>query len=222
MKPYYEHDGQVIYYGDCREILPQLPKVELVLTDPPYGVGLEYTAATVDTVSNAIDAISFVITEGQKISKILLTTVGCFEIEKWLYANLPPRWRICWRKGTTSRPSAIGFTDWEPVFVYGERVHRNARDLFTVVPELREFGHPCPKPVGFCVWLLDRFCKFGETVVDPFVGSGTTLIAAKRLGRRGIGIEIEERYCEIAARRLEEERLTLFEYAGIEQMELIA
>jgi site-specific DNA-methyltransferase (adenine-specific) len=67
-----------------------------------------------------------------------------------------------------------------------------------------KIGHPCPKPEGAWRWLAAKVCDDGETVLDPFMGSGTTLLAAMSLGRRAIGIEIEERYCEIAARRLEE------------------
>ena len=206
IRPYYDHAGITIYHGDCREILPLLPKVDLVLTDPPYGVGMEYGDGTEDTIDASFSRILDIVLAAERISPIVLTTVGCFEIEKRLYSAHPPVWRLCWRKGITSRPSAVGFTDWEPVFVYGSKVHRNAHDLFTVQPErMGSFGHPCPKPLGFSTWLVSRFCGEGGTVVDPFMGSGTTLVAAKQLYRNAIGIEIEERYCEIAAKRLSQE-----------------
>jgi site-specific DNA-methyltransferase (adenine-specific) len=70
-------------------------------------------------------------------------------------------------------------------------------------------GHPCPKPLGLMRWLVARVSKPNETVLDPFMGSGTTLLAAKDMGHRAIGIEIEERYCEIAAKRLSQEVLPL-------------
>lgn len=202
-KPYYDEDGITIYHGDCREILPIIGNVDLVLTDPPYGVDMKYGDAVEDTVDASFQRLLDVIRISEKISPIVLTTVGCFEIEKRLYSAHAPVWRLCWRKGITSRPSAVGFTDWEPVFVYGRKVHRNAHDLFTVQPELMgSFGHPCPKPLGFSTWLVQRFSDESATVVDPFMGSGTTLVAAKKLYRRAIGIEIEERFCEIAVRRL--------------------
>ena len=72
-------------------------------------------------------------------------------------------------------------------------------------------GHPCPKPVEWMLWLVKWVSLEDETILDPFMGSGTTLVAAKQLGRRAIGIEIEERYCEIAANRLRQEVL---EFAG--------
>jgi DNA modification methylase len=92
--------------------------------------------------------------------------------------------------------------------VYGDKVHRNAHDYFHAIPErMGAFGHPCPKPVRFCTQIISRLTTPGQLVVDPFMGSGTTLVAAKQLGRRAIGIDIEERYCEIAAKRLEQEVL---------------
>jgi site-specific DNA-methyltransferase (adenine-specific) len=203
MKPYYhdERAGITIYHGDCREILPTL-KADLVMADPPYGVGLEY-ASYDDSLDGAKSMYVDFIQKAMASAPIVLTTVGCYALELFLYSQLPPKWRLCWRKGITSRPSAVGFTDWEPIFVYGENVHRHAHDLFTVQPErMGSFGHPCPKPIGFALWLVDKFSDKGATVIDPFMGSGTTLRAAKDLGRKAIGIEIEEKYCEIAVKRL--------------------
>jgi len=206
MKPYYESGGITIYHGDCREILPTL-KAGLVVADPPYGVGLEY-ASYLDSLDSAKLLYADFIAKAKIAAPIVLTTVGCFDLELFLYSTIPPKWRLCWRKGITSRPSAVGFTDWEPVFVYGDHVHRNTHDLFTVQPEkMGAFGHPCPKPIGFALWLIDRFSDPCSIVLDPFMGSGTTLRAAKDLGRRAIGIEIEEKYCEIAARRMGQEVL---------------
>ena len=209
MSPYYNHEGITIYHGDCRDVLPTLDSADLLVTDPPYGVGLEYGLGVDDTLADSFSRIVFAIAEGERLCPIVLTTVGCFAIEKRLYVERPPVWRLCWRKGITSRPSAVGFTDWEPVFVYGSKVHRHAHDLFTVQPELMgAFGHPCPKPIAFYKWLISRFSDPGSTIVDPFVGSGTGLRAAKDLGRKAIGIEIEEKYCEIAAKRLSQDVLS--------------
>lgn len=214
MKPYYDEDGCTIYHGDCREILPQLEPVDLVLTDPPYGVGLEYGELVSDTLEEMKSLYFWFIPACTEKSRCTVTTVGCFALETFLYQNLPPRWRVCWRKGITSRPSAIGFTDWEPVFVYGDDVYRGCHDLFTCQPErMGAFGHPCPKPHEFARWLVVHFMSGEEEpesalpILDPFMGSGTTLRAAKDLGRKAIGIEIHEPYCEIAAKRLSQKVL---------------
>jgi hypothetical protein len=210
VKPYYEHAGITIYHGDCREILPTVGRVNLICTDPPYGVGIDYGDHVSDDLESTKALYADILAKCNACADITLTTVGCFKLEVFLYQTMPPTWRLCWRKGITSRPSAVGFTDWEPVFVYGANVHRHAHDLFTVQPErMGSFGHPCPKPIKFKTWLIGRFSDPGTTVADPFMGSGTTLVAAKNLGRKAIGIEIEEKYCEIAARRLSQEVLPL-------------
>ncbi len=207
MQPYYEENGITIYHGDCREVLPSLPVVDLVLTDPPYGVGINY-ASYDDQLGTTTKMVKDFVLLSLERSKIVAFTVGKWETELELYKTLPPRWRMCWYKGAQSTASPIGFNDWEAVFIYGDKVHRNAHDYFFAQPErMGAFGHPCPKPLKFCTTIISRLTKYGETVCDPFMGSGTTLRAAKDLGRKAIGIDIEERYCEIAANRLRQEVL---------------
>jgi hypothetical protein len=98
-----------------------------------------------------------------------------------------------------------GFTTFQPILYYGKdyRAGKGALPSGRQLTEAAEKnGHPCPKPIGAWRWLLSKVSDEGETVVDPFMGSGTTLVAARQEGRKAIGIEIEERYCEIAAKRL--------------------
>jgi len=193
-----------LYLGDCLEILPTLGKVDAVVTDPPYGIGLDYEGKTDDSLSNAAPRIIEMVKAAESIGAIVLTTVGLFAVELALYQQYPPKWRLCWRKGITSRPSPVGFTDWEPIFVYGQSVHRHAHDLFTVVPErMGSNGHPVPKPIGWATWLVSRFTKYGEIACDPFMGSGTTGVACAKLGRKFIGIEIEPKYFDIACERIQ-------------------
>jgi site-specific DNA-methyltransferase (adenine-specific) len=195
-----------LYRGDCLEVLPTLTGIDAVITDPPYGVGLDYGAQTDDTTEKSYQLTKAMVEHALPVADVILTTVGCFAIETRLYAEMPPKWRICWRKGITSRPSAVGFTDWEPVFVYGRgSVHRHSHDLFTAQPEqMGRWGHPCPKSVDWAVWLVERFVSDGNVGCDPFMGSGTTGVACIQTGRRFIGIEKEPAYFEIAKRRIEQ------------------
>ena len=125
--------------------------------------------------------------------------------------NYPPaKWVICWHKpGAVCYNATGGFNIWEPILIYGN-VGRYTEDYFSSTPRNFSTGpeklHPCPKNFDLWTWII---LKIPEelTILDPFMGSGTTLVAAKELGRKAIGIEIEEKYCEIAAKRLAQEIL---------------
>jgi len=206
--PYYSHAGITIYHGDCRDILPHVT-ADVVVTDPPYGVGIDY-ASYDDNAANTAGVVADFVDELVGRVRCVAFTAGRYETELWLYRNFPPRWRMCWYKGAQSTASPIGFNDWEAVLIYGDHVHNHAHDWFYAMPEqMGRFGHPCPKPVGYGLALIGRLSKPSDIILDPFMGSGTTLVAAKQLGRKAIGIEIEERYCEIAVKRLAQEVLPL-------------
>jgi DNA modification methylase len=104
-------------------------------------------------------------------------------------------------------PSPWGFQTSQPIYYYGPDPFLadskgNRANGFVQRGRAESVDHPCPKPVEWMTWAIERTSRPGETILDPFAGSGTTLAAAKQLGRKAIGIEIEERYCEIAAKRL--------------------
>jgi DNA modification methylase len=223
MKPYYENGSITIYHGDCREILPTLPKVDLVLTDPPYGVGLRngdvdgHRSRRWDRIEGDSDQAI-----GSQILEELCGVPTIAFASPWL--PWPGKWRnlIVWDKGGAVGGGGDIATclkrSWELIQVRDNAPLQGPRDesvwRFPMIPADTAL-HIAQKPVALLVALIEKFG--GRTILDPFLGSGTTLVACKRLGRRGIGIEIEEKYCEIAARRLEAERLELFEAAGIDQ-----
>lgn len=279
MKAYYSENGIEIYHADCRDILPSLPKVDLVLTDPPYGVG----KAEWDTEF---------LTDWMSEAAILTSVLGLMP-GVWNILHCPAQirqlsyvWTLSAHIGNGRTRGAIGSANWIPCLAYVDRnaaredaanwcqkfadwceaqgirrgdldkvagtsdmggwwvsrlSHRcdipaphqweKLRDKFNPPEDLdtlvyavtrgnihnamgdcRTFhirgampDHPSPKPLAVVIWFLERLG--GNLILDPFMGSGTTLVAAKALGRKAIGIEIEEKYCEIAVNRLRQQVL---------------
>ncbi|MBA7685642.1 hypothetical protein ES703_94067 [subsurface metagenome] len=193
MKPYYQDEWVTIYHGDCREILPELPKVDLVLTDPPYGVSFR---------GNEWDCeIPNWLPQARLSSELVIFTTGTLTL--WDYPR--PDWVICWaRPASNSRSKIGGFSAWSPVLVYGKvRFPTDFKSIHAMVgsEERNLLHHPTPKPERLWEWLIVNSTEVGDTILDPFLGSGTTCYCAKKLNRKCIGIEIEEKYCEIAAKR---------------------
>ena len=204
MKPYYEHGGITIYYGDCREVLPALAPVDLVLTDPPYGHGELWQGGTWGAAPMyAEDARRW---DAEKFPDDTLDIVrkAGRGVVIWggNYYSLPPsRCWLAWDK-TQKIPT---LADFELAWTNLDRPSKSFSESRN--PDGNgQRQHPTQKPLSLFLWCFTFFTN-SETVLDPFMGSGTTLRAAKDLGRRAIGIEIEERYCEIAAKRLSQEVL---------------
>ncbi len=221
MQPYFEDSHGVIYCGDCREILPQLPKVDLVLTDPPYGVGRKYGEHYNDKREGYWEwfiPTMELIKQSGKVVAIHHLLNSMKHITDW-------DWVIAWYKpfgaGARIGNSPI-LPHWEPILLWG--IHSLGakreclQDWISCNPEpsprkqydksprhtddCESSGHPLPKPIALEKKLISRLSKPGDIVLDPFCGSGTTIVAAKSLGRKYIGIEIEEKYCHIAVERL--------------------
>jgi len=210
VRPYYQDDYVTIYHGDCREVLPGLGKVDLVLTDPPYGIGCAY--ASYDDTADGLDAIirdviPLVISAGV----VCLITPGVGNICKYPQ----PRWVLAWHWKACTASGPWGFSTWQPILAYGKDPYlANGKgrtpDSFEHLEMIPKNGHPCPKPETLLRKMILRgSVKQTDTILDPFMGSGTTLRAAKDLQRKAIGIEIEEKYCEIAAKRMAQEVLPL-------------
>ena len=207
MTPYYQDEWCQIFHGDCREILPELPKVDLVLTDPPYGIGWRPRANHTGEDHVWKDDTPF--RPGEWLS---IGTRHCFWGAQYFAHLLPPSesW-LTWVKrpidfdfSNDSRTYAtveLAWTDFGCKAAFHAQVWDGGMRAGDV--SNRSFCHPSQKPVELMRWMVG---KAGDgTILDPFMGSGTTLRAAKDLNRRAIGIEIEEKYCAIAAKRLEQE-----------------
>jgi len=198
MKPYFtDSTGTItIYHGDALEVLPTLT-ADAIVTDPPYGVGFRD-----ETWDESIP--SWWLPLAREAAPLVVFTTA--PTTMWDYPR--PDWVLCAaRQGSQSRTSYGGFNHWSPVLVYGKGAwspdFHSAHAVHTGKENLG-IDHPCPKSLALMRWIV---AGTSGLVLDPFMGSGTTLRAAKDLGRRAIGIEIEERYAEIAARRLQQEVL---------------
>lgn len=191
-----EHIGEAtLYLGDCREILPTLGKVDAVVTDPPYGVGLEY-ASHDDT--ELVEWLSL----ARSVAPVVAFSPGVAN-----FTQFPkPDWTLAWWKPNSMGRVCVGFNTWEPVLVYGKASGKKTHDSFVVAvaPQSDTGDHPCPKPLGWAERVIERVAGDGSTILDPFMGSGTTGVAALKLGRKFIGIEIEPRYFDIACKRIAE------------------
>ena len=205
--PYYQDEAVTIYHGDCREILPLLEPVDLVLTDPPYGQ--EYTSRY-NRYRNPFSPIvgddKFPADVAIKLIPLARAGAIIFGTEVALAPLQPDSWLIwakdSWSAGNLKHTYA---RQHEVAGFWAGRTHHFANGRPQTIiecPRVPPIGlmHPTQKPVALLKQLiLHHIC---QTVLDPFMGSGTTLRAAKDLGRKAIGIEIEEEYCEIAAKRM--------------------
>lgn len=229
MTPYYQDEAVTIYHGDCAALLPQL-KATAIITDPPYGVGIKYGAGFDDQRSDYWGWLRERVEQMRAVTPLVVFThrvKALAELTGW-------DWIAAWTK-PMSFGSRIGNSPlrphWEPIFLYGVMTLGTRSDplpdVLNFSPERgpgvgsgrlgrerhaatgSQIAHPLPKPLGLYRRLILGLTKPGDVVLDPFMGSGTTLRAAKDLNRRAVGIEIEERYCELAARRMGQEVLAL-------------
>jgi site-specific DNA-methyltransferase (adenine-specific) len=216
MTPYYDHAGITIYHGDCREILPGL-SADLVLTDPPYGIAVDTdnsrfsggTAGNVAKGGNGVGSANGrpIVGDAAPFDPSFLLAHGEHQVI-WGWNHYPdklPRGAcLVWLKRYDEAFGSF-LSDAETAWMSKGHGVYCRRDLSNNSIATSR-AHPTQKPVPLMAWCL-AFFPYAKTVLDPFMGSGTTLVAAKNLGLRATGIEIEERYCEAAAKRLSQEVL---------------
>lgn len=201
-KPYFERNGIAIYHGDSRELLPQMPQSDLVITDPPYGMSYQsgWRAVKYNKIIGDSDLPLDLIAECIQ-KAIAAAYVFC----RW--DNIPdmptPRSVIAWVKNNWSAGDLKHEhgRQWEACCFYPQSQHKFEHRTPDVIvePKTQNKLHPTQKPVR----LIERLISANkcQTILDPFMGSGTTLVAALRLGKTAIGIEASEKYCEVAANR---------------------
>ena len=206
--PYYNEGDITIYHGDCREIIPQLEPVDLVLTDPPYGIdyqsGWRIDWQRKDKIYGDKEFPLWIFDD---IHPLIALFVWC----RWdILPKLPkPKSFIVWDKMIHSMGDLKHEYGrrWEACAFYPGPKHSFIKRPVDIISCMRispeKLRHPNEKPVGAITPLIRSHP--GNTILDPFMGSGTTLVAAKELGRKAIGIEIEEKYVKIAIDRLRQE-----------------
>ncbi len=210
--PYHEEPSVTIYHGDCRQIVPLLPKFDLLLTDPPYGIGRDGSKASTSSHGGR-KAYDFLDWDKHRtpnwLIQMLIDAADKHIIwgGNYFVGALPPamKWLV-WDK-----QQRIAGSDGELAWTSLDGALRictlNRVELMLDIAQ-----HPTQKPEKLMRWCI---AQAGEvtTILDPFAGSGTTGRAAKDLGKTAVLIEREERFCEIAAKRLSQEILPLHEWA---------
>ena len=211
LSPYYQQDNITIYHGDCRDILPQFPdkSFDLVLTDPPYGMknntdSSRFSGGQAGHIAKRGNGGRF---SGRiygddkpfdpspflKFDSVILWGYNHFA------GRLPVGSTLVWIKREESAYGTF-LSDAELAWMKGGCGVYCRKDL-SMTAIANERKHPNEKPVSLMVWCIKK-AKLSTSILDPFMGSGTTLVAAKQLGRKAVGIEISEKYCEIAVKRL--------------------
>jgi len=209
IKPYYDQDGVTIYHGDNRELLSDISG-DLLATDPPYNVGIDYGICTdklttkdyhslikwlVDYVNNSVSG-NMVLVLGSKLildwwqfipeAKLIIVKMGAVSNNKIKGLHLQYHPLL-----TTVKSNKYMSDLWEDIRWPGEGYYFNED----------RYGHPAMTPTKLARRIISIFSEVGQTVIDPYLGCGTFAVASKLLNRKCIGIEIEEKYCEIAAKR---------------------
>lgn len=227
MKPYYEDGFATIYHGDCREILPQLGPADVVVTDPVWPQARLHSTFLLagserpwELLREAVSALPTV--------RRLVVHLGCNSDPRFLTA-IPECWpffRACTLEYVRPHYKGRLLYTHDVAYVFGDPPqsspgHRVIPGRYTTyVAESKRLGHPTPRKEDHVRWLVNWFAD--GLVLDPFMGSGTTLGAAKACGKPSVGIEVEERYCEMAVERCrqmvlgEGTKLAISESAGVE------
>ena len=202
-----------LYQGDCLEIMPTLGKVDAVVTDPPYGIGFKYeshndTEAAFKSFINALREHPVALLQyPEEMMRLVVPILGApDEVMAWVYgSNLPRQLRLWgfWGCDVDPRRAKQPARNPESKKVLSDIV---AGYDWREIPQVKNVSadkteHPCQLPVSVANWALETL--HAQTILDPFMGSGTTGVACAKLGRKFIGIELEPKYFDIACERIQ-------------------
>ena len=202
-----------IICGDCIEVMKKMESdsVDLVLTDPPYNVGKDF--GNESDKQGEKQYLSMILSVSSEVKRILRWGGLSFwffsikhlpvifrQFQDWNYL-----WTLCWIAKNKRSMSVFGYNLWQPILCFGKSGKSKwlkNQDVYYATTGQEKYNHPTPKPLKLIMDLIKDFSVENDTILDPFLGSGTTSVAAERLGRNSIGIEISKEYCEIAYKRL--------------------
>lgn len=215
VSPYYDSGGITIYHGDCRQIMPGLGTFDLLLSDPPYGIGESVKAhkRATDGVKRPGGPPRFFEAgdwDNKPVPQWVLSLA--LDITRWqivfggnYYAMPPSKCWLVWDKENGETDFADCELAWTNLDKAVRRIRHQWNGMLRKGKEPR--WHPTQKPLDVIAWALRQAPDDVATVIDPWMGSGTSLRAAKDAGKRAVGIELDERHCETAAERLSQEVL---------------
>jgi len=227
MEEHFKTELGILYRGDAVEVLKTLPdeSIDLVIADPPYGSGLEWDRKDDEWQFQWLEEVKRVMKEGASLY-VFFAPLVMYGVEGWVRSNLTLKnVLVWWHPNLYGSGLSYGFdrwkSTWDVVFYavkgkkakHGKKVaeegyklnpHGGGFDVM-VYPQPRPFLHKAQKPLELIMKLVYCSSNEGDVVLDPFAGSGTTAVACERLGRRWIGVEMEETFCKVAKKRIEEE-----------------
>ncbi len=201
-----------LYLGDCLKIMRGMPNgcVDAAIADPPYNNGTSYASYNDNRPDYQEWCVTW-FTELRRISRRVVITPGHGNL--WMWGAIEKPFGVgCWYKPGNPASSVLGWCCWEPWLYYASRggVLGGPDVIRATVSRQPDTGnHPCPKPLSLMVQLVEKVTRPCQTVLDPFMGSGTTGVACVQTGRNFIGIEIDPGYFEIAQRRIAEAQTQL-------------
>lgn len=209
MKNYYR-----LIQGDCLEVLRTLENesIDVIITDPPYNVGKDYGNNSDKQTKEEYDVfLRLFLIQSKRVLKqdgLLLcflsiaTLNDCYQI---FDSYLIYRWTLCHYAPNKRSCSFIGYNLWQPILLYSKdpntKIFSYKQDFYKAVTGQEWFNHPTPKPIKLIEKLVEHFSGERDVILDPFIGSGTTMVACQNLRRNCIGIEINPKYCEEVKRR---------------------
>jgi len=182
-------------------------RADLCLTDPPYGLGNTDSekndyAEYEDTRDNLVDLVAAFLPIAQSVAPVVVLTPGCMN------AHVYPRplWTMAWFTPAGAGIGPWGWVCWQPILCYGkdpktQKGKGSHPDAIVHTEAAEKFGHPCTKPIKFWCWLMERTSERGETIYEPFSGSGTTVIAGEQIGRKVYAVELSPEYVDVAVLR---------------------